>query len=43
MYVADSESSSVRCVSLKDGSVKALVGGAIDPQVCNPATALLVT
>lgn len=34
MYVADSESSTIRCVSLKDGSVKALVGGALDPLVC---------
>ena len=31
--MADSESSTVRCVSLKDGSVKAVVGGAIDPLV----------
>ena len=33
LYVADSESSTVRCVSVKDGSVKAVVGGAIDPLV----------
>lgn len=33
MYVADSESSTVRAVALKDGSVKAVVGGAIDPLV----------
>jgi hypothetical protein len=31
VYVADSESSTIRCVSVKDGSVKAVVGGAIDP------------
>ena len=31
VYVADSESSTVRKVALKDGSVKALVGGEIDP------------
>ncbi|XP_063433983.1 NHL repeat-containing protein 2-like [Mytilus trossulus] len=31
MFVADSESSTVRKVSLKDGGVKALVGGEFDP------------
>ena len=36
MYVADSESSTVRGVSLRDGSVKAVVGGAIDPLVSLP-------
>lgn len=34
MFVADSESSTIRVVSCNDGSVKALVGGALDPQVC---------
>ena len=34
LYVADSESSSIRVVSLPVGSVKAVVGGAIDPLVC---------
>jgi len=34
MFVADSESSTVRVVSCNDGSVKGLVGGALDPQVC---------
>jgi len=33
LYVADSESSSIRCISLKDGSVKAFVGGERDPMV----------
>ena len=33
LFVADSESSTIRIVSCKDGSVKALVGGALDPQV----------
>ena len=33
LFVADSESSTIRTVSCKDGSVKALVGGALDPQV----------
>lgn len=33
LFVADSESSTVRIVSCVDGSVKALVGGALDPQV----------
>ena len=33
LYVADSESSTVRGVALPGGSVKALVGGAIDPLV----------
>ncbi|CAN0096277.1 unnamed protein product [Lampetra planeri] len=31
LYVADSESSAVRAVSLRDGAVKALVGGERDP------------
>ncbi|XP_077992796.1 NHL repeat-containing protein 2-like [Glandiceps talaboti] len=31
LYVADSESSSVRTVSLKDGATKGVVGGAMDP------------
>lgn len=33
LYVADSESSTVRTVSLKDGAVKHLVGGERDPLV----------
>lgn len=33
LYVADSESSTVRGVALPGGSVKAIVGGAIDPLV----------
>ena len=33
LWVADSESSSVRQVALKDGAVKAVVGGARDPTV----------
>lgn len=33
LYVADSESSTVRCVSLDTGAVRALVGGAKDPLV----------
>ena len=33
LYVADSESSTLRGVALPAGSVKALVGGAIDPLV----------
>ena len=33
LFIADSESSSVRQLSLKDGSVKALVGGDRDPSV----------
>ena len=33
LFVADSESSSVRQVSLKDGSVKGVVGGDRDPSV----------
>lgn len=33
LYVADSESSSIRAVALPVGSVKAVVGGAIDPLV----------
>ncbi|XP_064630926.1 NHL repeat-containing protein 2-like isoform X2 [Lineus longissimus] len=31
LFVADSESSSIRTISLKDGAVKALVGGERDP------------
>ena len=33
LYIADSESSTVRCVSVPEGGAKALVGGAIDPTV----------
>lgn len=33
LFVADSESSSIRQVNLKDGSVKAVVGGDKDPMV----------
>jgi len=33
LFVADSESSTIRAVSLKDGSVKSVVGGDIDPLV----------
>lgn len=33
LYVADSESSTIRAVSLANGSVKDMVGGAIDPLV----------
>ena len=33
LYIADSESSTVRTVSLKDGAVRALVGGTPDPLV----------
>jgi len=33
IFVADSESSTIRMVSCTDGSVKAVVGGALDPQV----------
>ena len=33
LFVADSESSSVRTVALGDGAVKALVGGERDPMV----------
>ena len=33
LFVADSESSTVRMVSLKDGAVKPLVGGERDPMV----------
>ena len=33
LYIADSESSSVRQVSLTDGAVKALVGATREPQV----------
>lgn len=34
VFIADSESSSIRQLNLKDGSVKALVGGDRDPSVC---------
>lgn len=33
MYVADSESSTIRMLALKDGAVKLLVGGERDPLV----------
>ena len=33
LFVADSESSTIRAISLKDGSVKGLVGGDRDPRV----------
>ena len=33
MFIADSESSSVRRFSLMDGAVKAVVGAARDPMV----------
>ena len=33
LYVADSESSTIRSVSLTDGAVRALVGGERDPTV----------
>ena len=33
MYVADSESSSIRCVTISNGSVKGVVGGGLDPMV----------
>ena len=33
LFVADSESSTVRALSLKDGSVKGVVGGDRDPKV----------
>ena len=33
LYIADSESSSVRAVAMATGSAKAVVGGAIDPLV----------
>lgn len=39
LFVADSESSSIRQINLKDGSVKALVGGGKDPMVSNLAAA----
>lgn len=32
-YIADSESSTIRQLSLKDGQVKGLAGGAVDPMV----------
>lgn len=31
LYIADSESSSIRCISLADGSVTGCIGGHIDP------------
>lgn len=37
LFVADSESSSIRQINLKDGSVKALVGGGKDPMVSTEA------
>ena len=42
LYVADSESSTIRGVALPGGSVKALVGGAIDPLV-NPVVSDNIT
>lgn len=33
-YIADSESSTVRCLSLTDGKVTSVIGGLPDPQVC---------
>ena len=33
LFVADSESSSIRMVTLKDGAVKSFVGGDINPKV----------
>lgn len=33
LFIADSESSSIRQINMKDGSVKALVGGGKDPMV----------
>ena len=33
LYIADSESSTVRCVSLSDGVVRPVVGGDLDPTV----------
>lgn len=32
LYIADSESSSIRSVSLKDGAVRNIVGGSMDPK-----------
>ena len=32
-YIADSESSTIRQLNLKDGQVKGLAGGAMDPKV----------
>ena len=34
IYVADSESSSIRSIELTNGAVKACVGGEKDPMVC---------
>ena len=36
LFLADSESSTVRMISFKDGAVKALVGGERDPMVGSP-------
>lgn len=33
LFLADAESSSIRSMSLRDGAVKALVGGERDPKV----------
>ena len=41
LFVADSESSSVRSVSLKDGAVKNVVGGDINPEVSRPIVAFV--
>ena len=35
LFIADSESSTIRSVSTMNGSVKALLGGALDPMVSN--------
>ncbi len=35
MYSADSESSSIRSISLSNGAVKGVVGGDLDPMVRN--------
>ena len=35
LFVADSESSSVRMVNLKNGGVKSFIGGDINPKVCS--------
>lgn len=35
LFVADSESSTIRSVALKDGAVKHVVGGERDPMVSN--------
>lgn len=41
LFVADSESSTVRTISLKDGAVKHLVGGERDPMVKKSLCAVL--